>query len=85
MGHCLSAPALPQAPAPAPAALLASIAEAAGGEDRTADLPEELLALVFGLLGSGDRKRCSLVCRRWHTVEAASRLHLALDARTLLP
>jgi F-box/leucine-rich repeat protein 7 len=50
----------------------------------TADLPEELLAVVFGLLGSGDRKRCSLVCRRWLAAEAASGLRLALDTRAPL-
>jgi hypothetical protein len=50
----------PALPVPPPPQLLASIAGAAR-EDHTADLPEELLALVFGLLGSGDRKRYSLV------------------------
>nr|TKW03686.1 hypothetical protein SEVIR_7G057318v2 [Setaria viridis] len=53
-------PPLPPSPSPAlpMPPLLTSIAEAAG-EDCTADLPEELLALIFSLLGSGDRKRCS--------------------------
>lgn len=87
MGQCLSAPRhrkpppLPLSPAlSVPPQILSSIADAVG-EDHTADLPEELLALVFGLLGSGDRKRCSLVCRRWLVVEAASRFRLAIDAR----
>lgn len=94
MGQCPSAPPRrkppPPPPSPSPAfaatppQLLASIAEVPAREDRTADLPEELLALVFGLLGSGDRKRCSLVCRRWLAAEAASRLRLALDARAPL-
>ena len=44
--------------------LLASVVEAVGGEDRIAGLPEELLALVFGMLGSGNCKHCSLVCCR---------------------
>ncbi|WVZ64015.1 hypothetical protein U9M48_013601 [Paspalum notatum var. saurae] len=89
MGQCPSAPRRkvpppPPSPAlPAPPKVLVSIAEAAG-DDHTADLPEELLSLVFGLLGSGDRKRCSLVCRRWLAVEAASRLRLALDAKAPL-
>ncbi|XP_066374615.1 F-box protein At1g47056-like [Miscanthus floridulus] len=90
MGQCPSVPRrrkpplLPPSPAlSAPPQVLSSIAEAAG-EDHTADLPEELLTLVFGLLGSGDRKRCSLVCRRWLAVEAASRLRLVLDARAPL-
>ncbi|RLN03354.1 hypothetical protein C2845_PM13G19620 [Panicum miliaceum] len=64
--RCREPPPPPPSPSPVlpatPPQLLASIAEAAGGENRTSDLPEgeELLALVFGLLGSGDRKRCSL-------------------------
>ncbi|URD85051.1 F-Box protein [Musa troglodytarum] len=33
--------------------------------DFTTDLPDECLALVFQSLRSGDRKSCSLVCRRW--------------------
>uniref|UniRef100_A0A0D9XBC0 Uncharacterized protein n=1 Tax=Leersia perrieri TaxID=77586 RepID=A0A0D9XBC0_9ORYZ len=80
---------LPPPPAPplaaaAAAALPAPIEEDGLGEDHTAELPEELLAVVFGLLGSGDRKRCSLVCRRWLSIDAASRLRLALDARAPL-
>ncbi|XP_062194313.1 F-box protein At1g47056-like [Phragmites australis] len=90
MGQFPSAPRRSKPPPPSPVLppppqLLASIAEIGeAAEDHTADLPEELLALVFGLLGSGDRKRCSLVCRRWLAVEAASRLRLALDARSPL-
>ncbi|XP_066341885.1 F-box protein At1g47056-like [Miscanthus floridulus] len=77
-------PLLPRSSAlSAPPQVLSSIAEAAG-EDHTADLPEELLALVFSLLGSGNRKRCSCVCRHWLAVEAASGLRLALDARAPL-
>ncbi|RWW33404.1 hypothetical protein GW17_00001892 [Ensete ventricosum] len=52
--------------------------------DHTLDLPDECLALVFQSLGSGDRKRCSLVCRRWLVVEGQSRHRLALDARAAL-
>ncbi|THU47822.1 hypothetical protein C4D60_Mb09t19690 [Musa balbisiana] len=52
--------------------------------DYTADLPDDCLALVFQSLGPGDRKRCSLVCRRWLAVEGRSRLRLALDARAAL-
>ncbi|KQJ86909.1 hypothetical protein BRADI_4g08400v3 [Brachypodium distachyon] len=66
------------------AAAAAEDAAAAATADYTSDLPEELLAVVFGFLGSGDRKRCSLVCRRWLAAEAASRLRLALDARAPL-
>ncbi|KAL5201174.1 hypothetical protein ABZP36_035528 [Zizania latifolia] len=79
----------PPTSSPSPAREAAAHATAAEDspaavEDYTADLPEELLAVVFGLLGSGDRKRCSLVCRRWLAVEATSRLRLALDARAPL-
>ncbi|XP_008796478.2 F-box protein At1g47056-like [Phoenix dactylifera] len=52
--------------------------------DHTLDLPDECLALIFHSLGSGDRKRCSLVCRRWLAVEGQSRHRLALDARAAL-
>jgi len=64
--------------------LLASVVEAVGGEDHIAGLPEELLALVFGMLGSGNCKHCSLVCYRWLAIKAASRLRLVLDARVPL-
>ncbi|VAI30700.1 unnamed protein product [Triticum turgidum subsp. durum] len=97
MGQCPSAPCYhhhrkPPPPPPSPAAQAASprfcsaaaAEDAAAEADYTSDLPEELLAVVFGLLGSGDRKRCSLVCRRWLATEASSRLRLALDARAPL-
>ncbi|KAL5714032.1 putative VIER F-box protein 1 [Ranunculus cassubicifolius] len=54
--------------------------------DYISELPDECLACVFQSLGSGDRKRCSLVCRRWLLVEGQSRHRLSLDARSdLLP
>ncbi|OEL19819.1 F-box protein, partial [Dichanthelium oligosanthes] len=86
--RCRKPPPPPPSPSPAllvppPLQLLSSIAKAAG-EYHTADLPEELLALVFGLLGSGNRKRFSLICRRWLAAEAASRLRIVLDARSPL-
>ncbi|XP_047048733.1 F-box protein At1g47056-like [Lolium rigidum] len=98
MGQCPSAPRRHHhrnpSPPPSPAAQAASprfsdaaaaaADDAAPEPDYTAELPEELLAVVFGLLGSGDRKRCSLVSRRWLAAEAASRLRLALDARAPL-
>ncbi|KAK1574491.1 hypothetical protein QYE76_017935 [Lolium multiflorum] len=98
MGQCPSAPRRHHhrkpSPPPSPAAQppsprfsdVAASDDAAPEPDYTAELPEELLAAVFGLLGSGERKRCSLVSRRWLAAEAASRLRLALDARDpLLP
>ncbi|XP_039160380.1 F-box protein SKIP2 [Eucalyptus grandis] len=50
--------------------------------DLTLGLPDECLASVFALLGSDDRGSCSLVCRRWHLVDARSRQRLALVARS---
>ncbi|KMZ73714.1 F-box family protein [Zostera marina] len=52
--------------------------------DFTDGIPDECLALIFHSLGSGDRKRCSLVCRRWLSVESNSRHRLSLDARAAL-
>ncbi|KAL3734866.1 hypothetical protein ACJRO7_024098 [Eucalyptus globulus] len=48
------------------------------------DLPDECLACVFQYLGSGDRARCSLVCRRWLAIEGQSRQRLALHAQSEL-
>ncbi|GER30249.1 F-box family protein [Striga asiatica] len=48
--------------------------------DFTLEIPDECLALIFQSLSSGDRKRCSLVCRRWLSVEAQSRHRIALNA-----
>ncbi|CAN8264146.1 unnamed protein product [Cochlearia groenlandica] len=54
-----------------------------GGEsmDYSEDLPDECLAHVFQYLGAADRKRCSLVCKRWLFVDGQSRHRLSLDAR----
>uniref|UniRef100_A0A2P2KK72 F-box domain-containing protein n=1 Tax=Rhizophora mucronata TaxID=61149 RepID=A0A2P2KK72_RHIMU len=57
-----------------------------GARDYTSDLPDECLACIFQSLGSGDRKRCSLVCRRWLRIEGQSRQRLSLNAPAdLLP
>ncbi|CAI9115843.1 OLC1v1016847C1 [Oldenlandia corymbosa var. corymbosa] len=45
------------------------------------NLPDECLACVFQCLSSGDRKNCSLVCRRWLLVEGQSRHRLSLNAQ----
>ncbi|XP_010244251.1 PREDICTED: F-box protein At1g47056-like [Nelumbo nucifera] len=50
--------------------------------DYISDLPDECLACIFQSLGSGDRKRCSLVCRRWFRVEGQSRHRLSLKAES---
>lgn len=52
-----------------------------GVSDYISDLPDECLACIFHSLGSGDRKRCSLVCRRWLRIEGQSRHRLSLDAQ----
>lgn len=49
-------------------------------EDLISNLPDECLALAFRKLEQGDLARCSLVCRRWMTVDADSRTHLILKA-----
>ncbi|XP_051123992.1 F-box protein At1g47056-like [Andrographis paniculata] len=51
------------------------------GNDHTLTLPDECLACIFQPLSSGDRKRCSLVCRRWLRVEGQSRHRLSLHAQ----
>ncbi|PON94253.1 F-box domain containing protein [Trema orientale] len=57
-----------------------------GVADYISDLPDECLAFIFQSLGSGDRKRCSLVCRRWLKIEGQSRHRLSLNAQSdLLP
>lgn len=57
-----------------------------GGRDYTSDLPDECLASIFHFLGSGDRKRCSLVCHRWLRVDGQSRNRLSLNAQAdMLP
>ncbi|KAF5955601.1 hypothetical protein HYC85_008457 [Camellia sinensis] len=50
--------------------------------DYISNLPDECLASIFMSLGSGDRKRCSLVCRRWLGVEGQSRHRLSLNAQS---
>lgn len=43
------------------------------GRDYILSLPDECLACIFYSLSSGDRQRCSLVCKRWFLVEDSSR------------
>ncbi|GFS35222.1 VIER F-box protein 1 [Actinidia rufa] len=51
-----------------------------GFSDLISNLPDECLACIFQSLGSGDRKRCSLVCRRWLVVDGQNRHRLSLNA-----
>ncbi|CAK9144201.1 unnamed protein product [Ilex paraguariensis] len=52
--------------------------------DFISHLPDDCLACAFQYLGSRDRKRCSLVCRRWLKVEGQSRHRLSLNAQSEL-
>ncbi|KAF4347598.1 hypothetical protein F8388_024383 [Cannabis sativa] len=52
------------------------------GFDYTSNLPDECLALIFQSLGAGDRKRCSLVCKRWFRVDGQNRYRLSLNAKS---
>ncbi|XP_039001181.1 F-box protein At1g47056-like [Hibiscus syriacus] len=45
-------------------------------------LPDEYLACIFQFLSLGNRKRCSLVCRRWLRTEGQSRHRLSLNAQS---
>ncbi|GAV83979.1 F-box-like domain-containing protein/LRR_6 domain-containing protein [Cephalotus follicularis] len=57
-----------------------------GASDYISDLPDECLASIFQYLSPGDRKRSSLVCRRWLMIEGQSRHRLSLNANSdLLP
>ncbi|XP_061341784.1 F-box protein SKIP2 [Gastrolobium bilobum] len=52
--------------------------------DYTVDLPDDCLAGIFHFLSSVDRKRCSLVCRRWFRIDGQSRHRLSLNAQAEL-
>ncbi|XP_038704274.1 F-box protein At1g47056-like [Tripterygium wilfordii] len=52
--------------------------------DYISELPDECLAYIFQSLSSGDRKQCSLVCKRWLTIEGQSRRRLSLNAQACL-
>ncbi|KAL7127496.1 hypothetical protein ABFS83_14G256700 [Erythranthe nasuta] len=54
------------------------------GYDYTLNLPDECLACIFHSLSAGDRKRSSLVCRRWLTIDGQSRHRLSLNAQSQL-
>ncbi|KAF5725690.1 F-box protein SKIP2 [Tripterygium wilfordii] len=56
--------------------------EVAGDWDLSSNIPDECLAYVFDFLGAGDRKRCSVVCRRWFRVEGQNRRRLSLNAQS---
>ncbi|KAK1378861.1 Avr9/Cf-9 rapidly elicited protein 189 [Heracleum sosnowskyi] len=52
------------------------------GDGLISELPDECLALIFQSLGSGDRKACSLVCRRWFVIEGQSREKLNIKSQS---
>lgn len=78
-----STPALDRDPGN-PCALISDSDDAVSGHDYTSDLPDECLALIFQSLSAGDRKRSSLVCRRWLSIEGQSRYRLTLKAQSQL-
>ncbi|WCJ36678.1 F-box protein SKIP2 [Euphorbia peplus] len=47
-------------------------------EDLTLTLPDECLATVFLKLSCNDRNSCSLVCKRWKSIDSKSRDRLVL-------
>lgn len=54
--------------------------------DYISNLPDECLACIFQSLTTGERKICSLVCRRWLRIEGQSRHRLSLNAQSdLIP
>nr|XP_016484210.1 PREDICTED: F-box protein At1g47056-like [Nicotiana tabacum]XP_016484211.1 PREDICTED: F-box protein At1g47056-like [Nicotiana tabacum]XP_016484212.1 PREDICTED: F-box protein At1g47056-like [Nicotiana tabacum] len=53
-----------------------------GEFDYSSNIPDECVASIFQSLSSGDRKRCSLVCRRWFRIEGQSRHRLSLNAQS---
>ncbi|KAJ9177299.1 hypothetical protein P3X46_012533 [Hevea brasiliensis] len=55
--------------------------EATADVDYTEDIPDECLAYIFQFLSTGDRKSCSLVCRRWLLVDGRNRHRLSLHAK----
>lgn len=62
----------------------ADLDDAVQGSDYSLNLPDECVACIFQSLSAGDRKRASLVCRRWLRVEGQSRHRLSLDAQAEL-
>ncbi|KAL9285928.1 putative F-box/LRR-repeat protein 8 [Arabidopsis thaliana] len=50
--------------------------------DYISNLPDECLSLIFQSLTCADLKRCSLVCRRWLTIEGQCRHRLSLKAQS---
>ncbi|KAL0368990.1 UNVERIFIED_CONTAM: F-box protein [Sesamum calycinum] len=67
-----------------PGGVTSDLDDAVAGDDYTLNLPDECLACIFQSLSAGDRKRSSLVCRRWLRVEGQSRHRLSLNAQSQL-
>ncbi|XP_028760542.1 F-box protein SKIP2-like [Neltuma alba] len=55
--------------------------DSTGGFDYTANLPDDCLACIFQFLSSGERRCCSLVCKRWMRVDGQSRHRLSLNGQ----
>ncbi|PIN26159.1 Leucine rich repeat protein [Handroanthus impetiginosus] len=79
----ISSPAL-DAVARNPGGITSDLDVVVTGDDYTLNLPDECLACIFQSLSAGDRKRSSLVCRRWLRIEGQSRHRLSLNAQSHL-
>ncbi|KAL0410180.1 UNVERIFIED_CONTAM: F-box protein SKIP2 [Sesamum latifolium] len=66
-----------------PGGVTSDLDDAVAGDDFTLNLPDECLACIFQSLSAGDRKRSSLVCRRWLRVEGQSHHRFLLKCRNL--
>lgn len=54
------------------------------GVNYSEEIPDECLAGILHFLDAGDRKSCSVVCKRWFRVEGESRQRLSLNAEAKL-
>lgn len=73
--------ALPREDEMARAESLQTLLDREEQSDLTLELLDECLASVFLKLSTDDRNACSLVCKRWHWVDAKARSRLTLVAR----
>eukprot|EP00250_Pteridium_aquilinum_P000104 c10122_g1_i1 orf=444-1937(+) len=77
---CSNTPPLLSANLPSPSLSFRDAETSFPVQDLTAYLPDECLAWIFHKLPSAERQKCSLVCKRWHSVDATTRERLALHA-----
>ncbi|CAH8305774.1 unnamed protein product [Eruca vesicaria subsp. sativa] len=74
----------PSSPTDSTAAL--QINHASTNHDLTSNLPDDCLSHIFHFLTAADRKRCSLVSKRWLLIDGQNRHRLSLSAKAeILP